>query len=114
MIAVGDKFGDTAEKARRLYGREMQRLRERERLKMAAAEIIEVLRKHGAVSQPELCRRAGKSPNYIYLSLHGSKNMTLRSLSDLAFAMGFRVELETTPIEGWEDLQCQTSCHHSV
>jgi transcriptional regulator with XRE-family HTH domain len=47
-----------------------------------------------AVSKSELARRLGICKSYITQILSGSRNMTLGSLSDICFALGFKPKIK--------------------
>lgn len=46
------------------------------------------------ISKKELARRLGKSRSYVSQILSGSRNMTLGTLSDICFALGFKPEIK--------------------
>lgn len=50
------------------------------------------------ISKMELARRLGKTRSYVTQILSGSRNMTLGSLSDICFALGFKPEIRL-PVE---------------
>jgi transcriptional regulator with XRE-family HTH domain len=66
---------------------EGRRLIERERLIMQATEAIATLLQDQDVSRAELARRIGKSPAFVTKVLRGDNNFTLRTLSDIFFAL---------------------------
>lgn len=49
------------------------------------------------VSRAELARRIGKGRSFITQILDGSRNMTLRTVADLAFALGHQLVVEERP-----------------
>jgi transcriptional regulator with XRE-family HTH domain len=71
---------------------------ERESLAFNAAELISDLMEEQAVSKSELAGKVGVTKSHITQLLGGSRNMTMHSLADLAFALGCKVELKTTPL----------------
>jgi transcriptional regulator with XRE-family HTH domain len=73
---------------------ERRRLYERESLAFDAAELISLLMEEKQVSKAELARRVGKSRADITQLLNGSRNMTMHTLADLAFALGSRIEFK--------------------
>jgi transcriptional regulator with XRE-family HTH domain len=73
---------------------ERRRIYERESLAFDAAELISKLMEEQNVSKAELARRIGKSRSDITQLLNGSRNLTLHTLADLAFALGTRFELK--------------------
>lgn len=60
---------------------------ERARLVMQATEAIASLLEEQGVSRAELARRIGKSPAFVTKLLRGDNNFTLRTLSDVFFAL---------------------------
>lgn len=76
-----------------------------ERLIVAVAELIcDQLNEQGK-SKAELAAALGKSKSYVTQVLDGTRNMTLRTLSDIAFALGLaaRVSLrDTSGVEYWQ------------
>jgi transcriptional regulator with XRE-family HTH domain len=74
------------------------RLVEQETLIADATELIcEVMEKDG-VTRHELAKRLGKSKGFISQILTGERNMTLRTLADVMFALGHRFELTARPL----------------
>jgi transcriptional regulator with XRE-family HTH domain len=73
---------------------ERRRLYERESLAFDAAEMISHLMEECNVSKAELARRIGKSRSEVTQLLNGTRNMTVYSLADLAFALGYRLEFK--------------------
>lgn len=55
-------------------------------------KLLELMERED-VSKAELARRLGKSRAYITQILDGSRNMTLRTVADVAHAIGFDVHL---------------------
>lgn len=73
---------------------EFDRLLEQERLILHATETIcELIEKRG-VSRADLAREIGKSRGFVTQILSGDRNMTLRTLSDFAFALSARVSID--------------------
>lgn len=56
-------------------------------------EIWKVLSLRG-ISKVELADRLGKSKGFVSQVLNGSRNMTLRTLADIAYALGFGVSFK--------------------
>jgi transcriptional regulator with XRE-family HTH domain len=78
---------------------EYRRLVEQETLIADAQELVCELLERVEMSRQELARRLGKTKGYVSQLLSGERNMTLRTLADLAYATGYRVELRTIPLE---------------
>jgi len=72
---------------------ERQRGLEQEVLLVSATELICQLIEQDGVSRAELARRIGKSKAFVTQLLRGSRNITLRTLADVAWALGARIEL---------------------
>jgi len=65
-----------------------------------AGEFIARLMQEQGVTKAELARRLGKSRAYITQMLSGSANLTVRTLAEVAYALGAEVKLEAVPVEG--------------
>lgn len=63
-----------------------------------AGEFIARLMEEQKVTKAELARRLGKSRAYITQMLSGSTNLTVRTLAEVAFALGAEVKLEALPL----------------
>ena len=70
-----------------------RRVYERESLAFEAAELISGLMEQREVSKTELAERIGASKSHVTQLLSGSRNMTMHTLADLAFALGHKVEI---------------------
>lgn len=78
----------TASWIRRLEAdEEGRRILEQERLILEVTEAIATLLQDRGVSRSELARRIGKSPAFVTKLLRGDNNFTLRTLSDVFFAL---------------------------
>lgn len=76
---------------------EYERLLEQERLIVEGSELIfELLEKNG-LTKADLARLLGKTRGYVSQVLNGSRNMTLRTLAEMADALNYRVELDAKP-----------------
>lgn len=64
-----------------------RRILEQERLILEVTEAIATLLEEQNVSRSELARRIGKSPAFVSKLLRGDNNFTLRTLSDVFFAV---------------------------
>lgn len=77
---------------------EHHKLFEQERLIVDVAEEIYAAMERGeGVSRAGLAQRLGKSRAFVTQILSGSRNLTLRSIADIAGALGQRVELRLRP-----------------
>jgi len=77
---------------------EYQRLVEQETLIADAGEILCELLEAQGIERKELARRLGKTKGFVTQVLSGERNMTLRTLADLAFALDHRFELRFAPL----------------
>ena len=77
--------------------RETMMLYARESLMMNVTEDILVTMEDQNVSKTKLAQLLGKSRAFITQMLGGSRNMTLRTLSDIAFALDVDIEIKFTP-----------------
>jgi transcriptional regulator with XRE-family HTH domain len=75
-----------------------ERLLDQERLILHATEAVVGLLVAQSVSRQELADRLGKSKGFVSQLLSGERNMTLRTLSDLGHALGFRFAVRPVPI----------------
>ena len=71
---------------------------EAERLILNATELILELMEHEGLTRSELAERIGKSKGHVSQLLNGERNMTLRTLAEIAHAVGHRIELGTRPL----------------
>jgi transcriptional regulator with XRE-family HTH domain len=77
---------------------EGRRLLEQERLILEVTEsIANVMEEHG-ISRAELAKRLGKTPAFVTKLLRGDNNFTLRTLSDMFFAMDYGARLTLGPV----------------
>jgi transcriptional regulator with XRE-family HTH domain len=77
--------------------REYDRILAQEELVLDATERVCAAMKDADVSRAELANRLGTTRGYVSQLLDGSRNMTLRTLSDLAFSLGMRFSVHLTP-----------------
>ena len=73
-------------------------LLEQEEFILAATELIFSLMEEAGITKAELARRVGRSRGYLTQVLDGTRNMTLRTLAELAAALGHRVCLDARPL----------------
>jgi transcriptional regulator with XRE-family HTH domain len=69
------------------------KVEKQEQLLFDATELISRAMEQQGVSKSDLAKRLGKSKAFVTQVLGGQSNMTLRTLSDLASALGYDVEL---------------------
>ncbi len=93
---------------------EFRKLYAIEGLVTEAGEFIARLLQEKGVTKAELARRLGKSRAYITQMLSGSANLTVRTLAEVAYALGVEVKLEAVPIEAVEREQPQAELPRPV
>lgn len=69
-----------------------------ERLIVAVTECIWEQLEEQQKTKADVAKTLGKSKAYLTQVLNGTRNMTLRTLSDIAFALGVRVDVELHPV----------------
>lgn len=65
-------------------------------------EVTETMAKAleaSGITQTELAARLGKTKGYVSQLLGGGRNLTLRTLADVADALGCRVQIQICPAE---------------
>ncbi len=93
---------------------EFRKLYAIEGLVTEAGEFIARLMEERGVTKAELARRLGKSRAYITQMLSGSANLTIRTLAELAYALGAEVKLEAVPLESVERKQARAELPRPV
>ena len=78
---------------------EDQRHYQQERLIFEATELLSRIMENENLSRTQLASRLGKSKAFVTQTLRGSTNMTLRTLADLAWTLGYSVELSATSLQ---------------
>jgi transcriptional regulator with XRE-family HTH domain len=73
---------------------ELERIAAQERLILEATEAITALLLEQGLSRKDLAARLGRTKGFVSHLLSGERNMTLRTLSDLAFVLGRRFRLD--------------------
>ena len=108
----------TMAKVKTTYGEfvantDRRRLLERESLAFEATELISKLMEEQNISKAELAKRIDKSRAYVTQLLSGSRNITMHTFSDLAFALGHRAGLRSMPLEAVRD-ECDCVMSYDV
>lgn len=83
--------------------RDYERLVEQESLILAATEMLEGLIEENEDNRKELADKLGRSKGFVTQVLAGDRNMTLRTLSDFAFALEHRVKVAAAPLVEYGD-----------
>jgi len=73
---------------------------QRESLALQASEMIFELMEDEGVTRAQLAELIGASRAHITQLLSGSRNMTVHTLSDLAFVLGHKIRLDSVPLSG--------------
>ncbi|MGH7570605.1 MAG: hypothetical protein ACREMK_02035 [Gemmatimonadota bacterium] len=76
-----------------------RRLYEQERLIVWATEIVARAMKTAGKSKADMARDLETTPSHITQVLGGSRNMTLRTLANLAFSCDSRVRVDFEPLK---------------
>ena len=76
-----------------------QQMVEQETLILEATELICMLLEKDGVSRVELAEKLDKTKALISQLLNGHRNMTLRTLADMAFALGYRIKVDVERLE---------------
>jgi len=87
MIRYAEEYRKHFEKS------DEQALYQQERLLFDATELLSRAMKDEHITKAELARRIRKSKAYVTQVLRGRHNMTLRTLAELTWALGYSVEL---------------------
>lgn len=83
---------------------------EAERLILAATEMILELMEDEDLTRMELAKKVGKSKGHISQLLNGKRNMTLKTLAEIAFALNTRVNVAAQGLrESQEEPKGQSS-----
>ena len=73
---------------------EFDRLVRQEELILQVTGVMTEALENAGVTRAELARRLGRSPGFVSQVLGGGRNLTLRTLSDIAAALSLRPELK--------------------
>src|SRR5260370_33045241 len=79
---------------------EFRRLAAVEVLTLEATELIAELLQHHHMNKSDLAKLLGKSRAYVTQMLSGSSNLTIKTLAEVAFALGAEVRLKPVPAAG--------------
>jgi antitoxin component HigA of HigAB toxin-antitoxin module len=74
-----------------------QRIYEQERLLVEATELISTVMETTQTRRGELARRLGRSKAYVTQILGGNRNLTLKTLADVCWALNHRIVMQ--PLE---------------
>jgi transcriptional regulator with XRE-family HTH domain len=79
--------------------RELARLTRQEELILAVTELILGEMEQKAVSKSQLANMLGTNKSHITQLLRGSRNMTLRTVSDIFFGLECKLNIDAVPSE---------------
>ncbi|KMK17760.1 hypothetical protein ABW09_11985 [Pluralibacter gergoviae] len=88
-MSIKDLFADDDFEFPEISDREMAC----ERLRFNTTEDILLAMQDSGTSKAELAKKLGKSKSYISQVLDGSRNMTLNTLSDIAYALNAEISV---------------------
>jgi transcriptional regulator with XRE-family HTH domain len=80
---------------------EYERLLAEEALILDATELISELMQAKGITRAELAKQIGKTRGFVTQVLSGNRNMTLRTLADLAHALDARAKVVARPLESF-------------
>jgi transcriptional regulator with XRE-family HTH domain len=76
-----------------------RRAYERELLFAETLELMAAMLESGEITQRELARRLGTDEGYVSRILNGGRpNLTLKTIADIGWALGFRFSLTPVPL----------------
>jgi len=78
---------------------EYERLLAAEALILDSTELISELMHEKGLTRAELAKLIGKTRGFVSQVLAGNRNMTLRTLADLAYALDARISIFAQPLE---------------
>ena len=73
-----------------------ERLLRQERLILDVTEQLAGALEHSGVTRAELARRMGRTPGFVSQVLSGGRNLTLRTIADIAGALSLRPSLKVS------------------
>lgn len=88
---------------------ENMRLYQQERVILETSDLISDLLDRTGITKAELAERLGRSKSYVTQLLNGRANMTLRTISDVMWALDSNLEISAAPLSihssGTADMQ---------
>ena len=67
---------------------------EAEQLILRATELLIDLMERQGITRSELAERIGKTKGYVSQIFSGQRNMTMRTLAEIGYALGYRFEVQ--------------------
>lgn len=85
-----------------------------ELLMLKATEALHEAMEKTGITKTELAAKLGKTQSHVSQMLKGKRNMTLRSLADMAFAMGCEIDisLNAQADNGWQEYDQTVTSRH--
>ena len=91
--------------ARGHHGEAYERLLCQERLILDVTELLAGALEDGGVTRAELARRLGRTPGFVSQLLGGGRNLTLRTIADIAAALflrpSFKLSSDRKTVSEW-------------
>ncbi len=75
-----------------------RRLLRQEDLILDMTELLSAAMEDKGITKSELAKRLGKTKGFVTQVLSGNRNLTLRTIADIADALGFRVRVRREPL----------------
>jgi len=89
MMSIYDRITSSPERLKNF---------QRERLEMEITELICQVMEEQSISRAELARRLGKSRAYVTKVLRDGSNLTVKTISDVFFALGRSLRVVERPL----------------
>lgn len=82
------------------YNADFDRLVRQEDLLLEVTETLTQALDEAGMTRTELARRLGRTPGYVSQVFGGGRNLTLRTVADIAAALSMRPTLKLAPDQG--------------
>ena len=89
----------TAKYSKAGHDEEFDRLVRQEELILQVTEALTQALDEAGVKKTELARRLGKTPGFVSQVFGGGRNLTLRTVADIAGALSLRPRLELSSVQ---------------
>lgn len=101
MIKKLSTHSDDSDYKRLTKDPEFARLLRQEELILDVTESLIAALQQSEITQAELASKLGRTRGFVSQLLGGGRNLTLRTISDVASALGFRPKLKLRPEDDW-------------